>query len=175
MLPKGLVLLISIGFVAGVVNLSKKNVLVRELYSLENLAHCDVVYFDKTGTLTEGILSVENAFTNIDNNEFERLMSAYLRCTQDNISTRLALKRYFNDVDTYECMSGVPFSSERKYSTVILSNGRTLVIGAPEKLCRNIPCELSEYISKGKRVIVAGLCNGKISPEEIEIAGMIVT
>ena len=39
MLPKGLVLLISIGLAAGVISLSKKNVLVRELHSLENLAH----------------------------------------------------------------------------------------------------------------------------------------
>lgn len=63
MLPKGLVLLISIGFAAGVINLSKKQVLVRELHSLENLAHCDTVCLDKTGTLTEGKLSVERVLS----------------------------------------------------------------------------------------------------------------
>lgn len=37
MLPKGLVLLISIGLATGVINLSRKHVLVRELNSIETL------------------------------------------------------------------------------------------------------------------------------------------
>ena len=37
MLPKGLVLLMSVGLAIGVIRLSKKNVLVQELYSLETL------------------------------------------------------------------------------------------------------------------------------------------
>ena len=35
---------------------------MRELHSLENLAHCDTVCLDKTGTLTEEKLSVEKVF-----------------------------------------------------------------------------------------------------------------
>ena len=66
MLPKGLVLLISIGLAVGVIRLSKKNVLVRELHFLENLAHCDVVCLDKTGTLTEGSLMVESIHPQTD-------------------------------------------------------------------------------------------------------------
>ena len=66
MLPKGLVLLISIGLAVGVIRLSRKNVLVRDLQSLENLAHCDVVCLDKTGTLTEGSLEVERVYQNTD-------------------------------------------------------------------------------------------------------------
>lgn len=120
MLPKGLVLLISIGLAAGVVNLSKKKVLVRELYSLENLTHCDTVCFDKTGTLTEGKLTVEIVFLNIDNKEFEKLMSTYLKYTSDNNSTYIALASYFKQSkNVYECISTVPFASERKYSSVI--------------------------------------------------------
>ncbi len=69
MLAKGLVLLISIGFAAGVIRLSKKQVLVHKLHSLENPAHCDTVCLDKSGTLTEGILSVEKVFADIGNAE----------------------------------------------------------------------------------------------------------
>ena len=54
MLPKGLVLLISIALAAGVISLAKKDVLVQELYALETLAHVDVLCLDKTGTITEG-------------------------------------------------------------------------------------------------------------------------
>ncbi len=146
MLPKGLVLLISIGFAAGVINLSKKQVLVRELHSLENLAHCDTICLDKTGTLTEGKLSVEKVFTDIDSNEFEKLMSAYIKYTQDNNSTFLALKNYFKCTDTYECTACVPFSSERKYSSVTLDNGQSLVTGAPEKLCKDIPNGIAVFV-----------------------------
>ena len=174
MLPKGLVLLISIGFAAGVINLSKKQVLVRELHSLENLAHCDTVCLDKTGTLTEGKLSVERVSSDIDEREFEKLMSTYIKYTEDNNSTFIALRNRFKGSDKYNCISSVPFSSERKYSSVTLDNGQTLVIGAPEKLCKTVPYEAADLMADGKRVIFAGLCSGEINPQSIEVIGMIV-
>lgn len=174
MLPKGLVLLISIGFAAGVINLSKKQVLVRELHSLENLAHCDVVCLDKTGTLTEGRLSVEDYFADIEDSEFKKLMASYIRFTEDNNSTYIALKNYFKGGEAYSCVSGAPFSSDRKYSAVTLDDGRTLVLGAPEKLCCTVPDEAKKLMADGKRVIFAGLCRGDIPPEGAELIGMIV-
>ena len=54
MLPKGLVLLISISLAVGIIALSKQKVLVQELYALETLAHVDTLCLDKTETLTEG-------------------------------------------------------------------------------------------------------------------------
>ena len=51
MLPKGLVLLISISLAVGVGRLAKRKVLVQELYSLETLAHVDVLCLDKTGKM----------------------------------------------------------------------------------------------------------------------------
>ncbi len=54
MLPKGLVLLISISLAAGIIALSGKKVLVQELFALETLAHVDTLCLDKTGTLTLG-------------------------------------------------------------------------------------------------------------------------
>lgn len=175
MLPKGLVLLISVGLAAGVLNLSKKNVLVRDLHSLENLAHCDTVCFDKTGTLTEGKLSVEGVFLDTDNREFEKLISTYLQYTSDNNSTYLALAEYFpQNKNAYECTSAIPFSSERKYSAVAIKDGRVFVIGAPEKLCKDIPSNVEDIMSSGKRVIFAGLCRGDIQPENIDLIGMIV-
>lgn len=175
MLPKGLVLLISIGFAAGVINLSKKQVLVRELHSLENLAHCDVVCLDKTGTLTEGRLSVEDYFADIEDSEFKKLMASYIKFTEDNNSTYIALKKYFKGVEAYSCVSGAPFSSDRKYSAVTFDDGRTLVLGAPEKLCRTaVPDEAKKLMADGKRVIFAGLCRGDIPPDGAELIGMIV-
>ncbi len=54
MLPKGLVLLITIALESGVIKLAKKDVLVQDLYSMESLAHIDTICLDKTGTITQG-------------------------------------------------------------------------------------------------------------------------
>lgn len=167
-------MLISISFATGVIKLSKKQVLVRELHSLENLAHCDTVCLDKTGTLTEGKLSVERVFADIDDREFARLMDTYISCTDDNNSTYTALKNRFDGSNPYKCISSVPFSAERKYSSVTLENGQVFVIGAPEKLCKSVPYEAAELMAEGKRVVFAGLYESEITPENIEIAGIIV-
>lgn len=174
MLPKGLVLLISIGLAVGVIRLSRKNVLVRDLQSLENLAHCDVVCLDKTGTLTEGSLEVERVYQNTDENELRRLMATYLVNTDDNNSTYHALNEHFSRTEPYEVTAATPFSSERKWSSVTLSDGRVLVIGAPEKLCRTIPQKAQELMSQGKRVLFVGLCHGEEDTADSELGTMIV-
>lgn len=174
MLPKGLVLLISIGLAVGVIRLSKKNVLVRELHSLENLAHCDVVCLDKTGTLTEGSLEVESVCIDIDEGEFNRLMAAYLENTTDNNSTYRALSNRFGRENPYEVKDRTPFSSERKWSSVTLTDGRTLVLGAPEKLCSRIQPEVKTLMEQGKRVLLVGLCRGTVEPENVERVALIV-
>ena len=174
MLPKGLVLLISIALAVGVLRLSKKNVLVRDLHSLENLAHCDVVCLDKTGTLTQGSLKVEAVYPDMDEGEFHRLMATYLAHTSDNNVTYQALRARFSEENPYEVTAATPFSSERKYSSVTLADGRTLVLGAPEKLCRSVPQEARELMSQGKRIVFVGLCQGEVKPGQCTLAAMIV-
>lgn len=174
MLPKGLVLLISIGFAVGVIRLSKKNVFVRDLHSLENLAHCDVVCLDKTGTLTEGSLEVEDVFPEIDEDEFKRLMATYIVHTDDNNSTYHALYERFSDEEFYDVTATTPFSSDRKWSSVTLADGRTLVLGAPEKLCSRIPRKAEELMAEEKRVLLVGLCRGEVDVDRIDISAMIV-
>ncbi|MDO4389376.1 MAG: HAD-IC family P-type ATPase [Eubacteriales bacterium] len=174
MLPKGLVLLISLGLAVGVIRLSRKNVLVRDLHSLENLAHCDVVCLDKTGTLTQGSLEVEGVYPKIDSKEFQRLMAAYLAYTDDNNATCQALRQRFSCADPYEVTAATPFSSARKWSSVTLSDGRTLVLGAPEKLCRPVPQEIEALMTQGKRVLMAGLCRGDVENSSIQPVATLV-
>lgn len=174
MLPKGLVLLISIGLAVGVIRLSKKNVLVRDLHSLENLAHCDVVCLDKTGTLTEGCLQVEKVYPTIDEAVFQRLMATYLVHTDDNNSTFRALNERFSRAEPYAIVDATPFSSERKWSSVTLADGRTLVLGAPEKLCRNIPSPAKALMEQGKRVLFVGLCRGEVDADHTDLVAIIV-
>lgn len=174
MLPKGLVLLISIGLAVGVVRLSKRNVLVRDLHSLENLAHCDIVCLDKTGTLTEGSLEVEAVYSDMDKTELDRLMATYLTHTDDNNSTYHALHERFSCADPYAVTTTTPFSSDRKWSSVTLADGRTLVLGAPEMLCDNIPRKAKSLMAQGKRVLFVGLCQGVVEADRIAPAAMII-
>lgn len=73
MLPKGLVLLITIALESGVIKLAKKDVLVQDLYSMESLAHIDTICLDKTGTITQGKLTVVDGKFSKEN--FEILQS----------------------------------------------------------------------------------------------------
>lgn len=160
MLPKGLYLLISIGLAAGVVSLSKKNVLVQDLYSLENLAHIDVLCLDKTGTLTEGKMQVEDVvlFPGISEDTVLPLIGSFLRYTDDNNATFQALNHYFALSDDCKPIQSIPFSSDRKWSAMEFSNVGTFVIGAPERLCQTeLPEKLKAYMQAGKRILLAGI------------------
>ncbi len=160
MLPKGLYLLISIGLAAGVVSLSKKNVLVQDLYSLENLAHVDVLCLDKTGTLTMGKMQVEKVvmFPGVKDDEFLPVIGSFLKHTTDNNATFQALNSYFSHSDAYSCIQSIPFSSDRKWSAMKLSGVGTFVIGAPERLCTSeLPKNIKTYMEAGKRILLAGV------------------
>lgn len=99
MLPKGLVLLISVSLANGVIRLSKQKILVQNIYALETLAHVDVVCLDKTGTLTDGKLSVHETewirgggFPGEE--KARELLSAYLGASEDNNATIEALRSH---------------------------------------------------------------------------------
>lgn len=181
MLPKGLYLLISISLAAGIITLSKKNVLVQDLYSLENLAHVDVLCLDKTGTLTEGKMQVETAelLPGTDADLFQEWMGNFLTHTQDNNATFQAMHAYFNGMDTLHVTEQIPFSSDRKWSAMAFSGSGMFVIGAPEKLCPDaMPPEIMTYQKDGKRVLLAGITQQPIQKEqplpEIQLLAIIV-
>ena len=169
MLPKGLYLLISISLAAGIITLSKKNVLVQDLYSLENLAHVDVLCLDKTGTLTEGNMKVEKAvlFPGTDSAMFQEWMGNFLTHTQDNNATFQAMHTYFDGMDTLSVTEQIPFSSDRKWSAMTFSGAGTLVIGAPERLSpEKLPESVLEAQQNGKRVLLAGITQHAVQKEQ---------
>ncbi|WP_252248189.1 cation-translocating P-type ATPase [Clostridium sp. ZBS20] len=169
MLPKGLVLLISISLATGVIKLAKKKVLVQDLYSVETLAHVDMLCLDKTGTITEGKMQVSNI--EIFNNGIvpitvERAMSAFVNEMEDNNATFQALKDYFKGNDKFEVVDKIPFSSERKWSSISFKDIGSIVVGAPEKLMLQsdfvMKDNLIESQSLGKRVLLIGFSKDTI-------------
>lgn len=163
MLPKGLVLLISISLATGVIKLAKKKVLVQDLYSVETLAHVDMLCLDKTGTITEGKMQVSNIEI-FDNGivpiTVERAMSAFVNEMEDNNATFQALKDYFKGNDKFEVVDKTSFSSERKWSSISFKDIGSIVVGAPEKLILQsdfvMKDNLIESQNLGKRVLLIG-------------------
>lgn len=161
MLPKGLVLLISIALTTGVIKLAKKQVLVQNMYAIENFAHMDILCLDKTGTLTEGNMQVENLYL-LDEDYREalpNLMTSYLAATEDSNPTAQALNRYFGSGAHDPAKQVLPFSSERKYGAVTFENNTTLYLGSPENLlpAEEIPKIIQHYQESGLRILVIAL------------------
>ncbi|MGM0169475.1 cation-transporting P-type ATPase E [Enterococcus sp. AZ135] len=166
MLPKGLVLLISIALTTGVLKLAKKQVLVQNMYAIENLAHMDILCLDKTGTLTEGNMQVENLYLLDEKyrNALPALMTSYLAATEDSNPTAQALNRYFGEGAHEPTKQVLPFSSERKYGAVTFASNITLYLGSPENLLSpdEIPTIIQHYQEAGLRILLIALSSAGI-------------
>lgn len=163
MLPKGMVLLISISLVSGIIRLSHKKVLVQELYCLENLAQADILCLDKTGTITEGIISVSDVYEinpSLLPFSVETAIRVFIGACDDNNATFKALKEYFGDETGLNVTDKIPFSSERKYSSVTFEGIGSLILGAPEQLTGHnlslLPPQVLESQNESKRIICLG-------------------
>ena len=170
MLPKGLVLLISVSLAGGVIKLAKDQILIQDMFSLEALSHVDVLCLDKTGTLTEGRMEVESVqiFENVLAREvkLEPLMGSFLKYSNDNNATFQALKEYFKENSAFTVYSRVAFSSERKWAAMTFKEGVTFVIGAPEKVLQGeMPDALKSEIKRGRRVLVASVTEDVIKSQ----------
>ena len=176
MLPKGLVLLISVSLANGVIYLSKKNILVQNIYALETLAHVDVLCLDKTGTLTDGKMQVKD-LVYLENNAkmqdggmtkqmAEQLLHAYIAESDDNNVTMQALRSKFSSASNFSAIQKIAFSSKRKWGAICFEGIGTVFIGAPERILTQEYKAAEEMLKQGLRVIAMGLYRGKWENEE---------
>ena len=172
MVPDGLVLLTSIAFMAGVISLSKKNALLRELASVELLARVDTLCLDKTGTITTGNIVVAellilDASTGRSQPNAEMLLAAVGASDPDPNATQRAIAQAYPEAPNWELIDTVPFSSARKWSAAqfdLSSPGKeeaksiAVYMGAPEFLLGEtesaISTQVAEQAELGRRVIL---------------------
>ena len=132
--PEGLPAVISISLSLGVKELSRKNVLVRTLSSVETLGAVDVICSDKTGTITKNQMTVVKVYSNDRVGYCSKLLSHNMvLCNDSEYSdgkfigdpTETALMDYVNDsnsiVSKYRRIVEVPFDSDRKMMSTINS------------------------------------------------------
>ena len=158
MLPKGLVLLISVSLAAGVIRLAKMKILVQNMYSLETLAHVDTLCLDKTGTITDGNLRVHSVIpmTAFPESEVDMLVASYMAGSDDNNATFRALKEKFQSNPVYQPEYKIPFSSKRKWGSISFLGAGTIFVGAPEKLMGKLPENLEREMERGRRLVLIG-------------------
>ncbi len=184
MIPEGLILLTSVTFAVGAINLAKYNTLVQALPSIETLARVDVLCLDKTGTITDGELTLESLIpvNNTSENELEIILSQVMNSLNDNNPTANAIKKVHSKYADWQAIVKTPFSSSRKWSGVSFKDRGSYLIGAPEFLFNNIDEDnkkiMDEYINTGFRVLAIGFSNANIVdnniPEGLRLFGFLI-
>lgn len=133
MIPMGMVLLTSSVLAVSIIRLSKKNVLVQEMYCIETLARVDVLCLDKTGTLTADKMNVEDIISfNYSEKEIKLALSSIVSSSDEINATLNAIKDFTIDEQALKSNKFFPFSSETKWSGGNFENGKTYIIGATE-------------------------------------------
>ena len=171
MIPAGIYLLVTLTLTLSVINLSRKQTLVQDMYSIEMLASADIVCLDKTGTITDGTMHV-TAVESLDGtemSEIERIMS-HIEGTEQSVNNTSAalIDRFGKDVSV-KIIKKIPFSSARKYSAVSIVGLGAFSIGAPNFVPCPISDELAErvsaYAKNGERVLILVRHDGELESE----------
>lgn len=183
MIPIGMYLLTSVTLAVGVIRLIKRNMLTQDMYCIETLARVDTLCLDKTGTITDGNLNVLKVVSTSDTSEKDlaKIIKSLVLATKDDNATARAIRKEFYKLNSFDSYSAIPFNSERKYSAVMLEDGRSIVMGAREFIPHNNPKvdeECRVYEKQGMRVLVLALHKHVITIdeklEESDIIGYIV-
>ena len=152
MIPEGLILLTSSVLALATIRLSRRKVLVQDLYAIETLARVNTIALDKTGTLTTGNMTVHDILlpdgtainlksptTLAEKRALEALASILSHQTAENATTsalraKLAKMGKFEATrEIAEITEVIPFSSERKCSGIRTKDAEYLM-GAVEFL-----------------------------------------
>ncbi len=161
--PEGLPMMIAVVLSSNIKRMIKDNVLVRKPVGIEAAGSMNILFTDKTGTLTEGKLSLGAVilcggvrFENVKHMRsaapevFECLNLSCRLNSASSLSDGAALGGNSTDralleavgkyplKSTPKILSKIPFDSARKYSSVTLSDGRTFIKGAPEKILPHV-------------------------------------
>ena len=178
MIPEGLVLLTSSVLALATIRLSRKQVLVQDLYSIETLARVDTICLDKTGTLTTGKMTVRDIvpIKGQTKNALENTLKLILSTQDTDNATSTALKvkllKTAKFEPTEQILEIIPFSSERKYSGVVTKKA-TYLMGAPEFLTDEKPNFSGDYriiaVTKDSKLLGYALLKDELRKDAREI------
>ena len=181
MIPEGVVVLISLALTISTIRLSKQDVLIQDLNSIEALARIDTLCIDKTGTITKGTLKVEDIkLLKTTKQEIDQILGAYVHVFKNGNATDVALQNYFVEVSNQNITDTLPFSSERKFAGIEINNSFSYYVGAYQFLFETKEEKINQLIEQcasfGKRVLVVSKSDAKLTnhPIQLECLAMII-
>ncbi len=176
MIPEGLYLLASVALAVSAMRLAKKKVLLHDMKCIETLARVDVLCVDKTGTITENTMKVYKIIPTEKYDDekmppINLMMGDFAAAMESDNITMAAIKEYFGASTGKEVISKTGFSSSTKYSSVTYED-EVYVLGAPEFVLKEdyeiYEDKITEYASKGARVLVFGTYEGEIDGKALK-------
>jgi P-type Mg2+ transporter len=139
--PEMLPMLVTINLSKGAIAMSKKQVIVKRLHTIQNLGAMDVLCTDKTGTITLNKVILEKHCDVSGKDDEEVLRYAYVnsffQTGLKNLLDKTILRHEKMAVAQYRKVDEMPFDFQRRVMSVIVeSEGRQTIItkGAPEEV-----------------------------------------
>ncbi len=159
MVPDGLVLLTSLAFVAGIIALTRRQALAKELATVELLARVDTLCLDKTGTITTGEIAFGGVVPlgGVSEDDARVVIGAVAHCDPNPNPTMSAITGAVPAPDGWEADAVEPFSSARKWAAAAFSDGSCYWMGAPDIVLPegddDSRAEATRESSSGRRVL----------------------
>ncbi len=139
--PEMLPMLVAINLSKGAIAMSKKQVIVKRLNSIQNFGAMDVICTDKTGTLTLDKIILEKHCDVVRKENDDTLKYAYLNSFYQtglkNLLDKAILKHEKLEVKLANKIDEIPFDFSRRIMSVVveIDNKHTIISkGAPEEI-----------------------------------------
>ena len=139
--PEMLPMLVALNLSKGAITMSRKQVIVKQLSSIQNFGAMDILCTDKTGTLTKDTVILERHCDVLRNEDDGVLRFAYINSLHQtglrNLLDRAILKHEKLKVKQYKKIDEIPFDfSRRVMSVCVESDEKRFMItkGAPEEV-----------------------------------------
>jgi len=151
--PEMLPMEVTLNLSKGAINMSKKEVIVKKLNSIQNFGAMDILCTDKTGTLTlDDITLVKhiNAIAETDEDVLRfAVINSFYQTGLHNVLDTAVLKHKHLAVRQYHKIDEIPFDFVRRVMSVIVTMDYTYRIitkGAPEEILKR--CDRYEIAGK---------------------------
>ncbi|MCL5784608.1 MAG: plasma-membrane proton-efflux P-type ATPase [Patescibacteria group bacterium] len=175
----------------GVLNLAKKDVIVRRLSALEDLSNVNLLLTDKTGTLTQNKITVADIYAYDEftyNNVLKYASIAAFSDDNNSIDQAILEKTHSLQISppAFSKIDFIPADSERKRSTITIETaGQQMAItsGAPqviEKLCNfnketkaKFSREVETLAQNGYRTLAVAISSNTPTEKDMKIVGLL--
>ncbi|MCX5776991.1 MAG: magnesium-translocating P-type ATPase [Candidatus Firestonebacteria bacterium] len=167
--PEMLPLIVTINLSKGALTMSKKQVIVKRLNSIQNFGAMDVLCTDKTGTLTMDKIILERYCNVVKEENVDVLKYAFLNSHYQTGLKNLLDKAVLNKAKSYKDIlekqykkvDEIPFDFQRKLMSVVVeAEGKHTIIskGAPEEIFKRCTkYELDGELLEFEHLIIADL------------------